>query len=105
MTREVYERALARMREVGQVSEHTWAAGDGISIDSATVVWKGGIEEAAEIIRKWSELVCETGGFLHVHIFRSSLLPNAYKIAKVEWAINTLSANEIAAQEVEQCAG
>lgn len=90
MTREMYERALERMRELGQVSERTWAAGDGIPIDSATVVWKGRIEEAAEVIRKWGELVCETGGFLHVHIFRSSLLPRekAYEIAEVQCAVH-----------------
>ena len=105
MTREMYERALERMREVGQVCERTWDAGDGIPIDSATVVWKGRIEEGAEVIRKWGELVCETGGFLHVHIFRSSLLPSAYEIAKVEWAVYTLSADKVAAQEVERCAG
>ena len=92
MTREMYERAIARMRDVGQVIKHTWAAEDGILIDSATVVWKGRIEEATEVIRKWGKLVCETGGFLNVHIFRSSLLPNAYEIAKVEWVVHTLSA-------------
>ena len=108
MTLEMYARALERMREVGQVSERTWAAGDGIPFESATVVWTGRVEEAAEVIRKWGELVCETGGFLHVHIFRSSLLPreNAYEIAKVEWAVHcALSADEVAAQEVERCAG
>src|SRR5690606_36778 len=82
MTREMYERALARMREVGQVTERP-SVGSGIHFDSATVVWTGPIAEAAEVIRNWGELVCETGGFLDVHIFRG----NAYERAEVKWAV------------------
>jgi len=101
MTREMYERALARMREVGQVTERP-SVGAGIHFDSATVVWTGPIAEAAEVIRNWGELVCETGGFLDVHIFRG----NAYERAEVKWAVYCArSADEVAAQEGERCAG
>lgn len=101
MTREMYERALARMREVGQVTERPSAC-DGIPFDSATVVWTGRIAEAAEVIRQWGELVCETGGFLDVHIFHGT----AYELAEVKWEVYCArSADEVAAQEVERCAG
>ena len=100
MTREMYERALARMREVGQVTERP-SVGAGIHFDSATVVWTGPIAEAAEVIRHWGELVCETGGFLDVHIFRG----NAYERAEVKWVVYYAhSDDEVAAQEAVYCA-
>jgi len=105
MTREMYERALARMRDVGQVIKRQFVS-SGITYDNASVVWTGRIAEAAEVICKWGKLVCETGGFLNVHIFRASPRENAYELAEVKWEVYCARpVDEVAAQEVERCAG
>lgn len=106
--REMYERAVARMRDLGEVRERVWTGSDGQPMRIASVEWNGAIKEAAEVIRKWGDLVCETEGFLHVHICRQPAF--SYESATVEWSVmRELShheiASQIASQEAERCAG
>src|SRR5690606_12962527 len=98
------ERAVARMRDLGEVRERVWTGSDGHPMRIARVEWEGPIEEAAEVIRKWGDLVCETSGWLNVNIFRQPAF--RYESATVEWSVmRELSPHEIASQEVEQCDG
>lgn len=71
MTRDMYERAVARMRELGEVKEEKNHRP--LSKESSVVArirWGGRDEkEAARIAQVWAPVALEIGGYLTVHAF------------------------------------
>lgn len=105
MTREMYERAVARMKELGEFREKDSLCDDGRMMRTAVVFARRPIAEGVEMAKTWLDLAAEVGGLVDVFVYRSSV-SSEFDDATVEWRINReLSVDEIAAQEVERCAG
>src|SRR5690606_11696790 len=101
MTREMYERALERMRELGDVREKI-SSDSGRMVRTAAVFARRPIAEGVEMAKAWMDLAAEVGGLVSLFVYRSS----EFDGATVERLITREgSADEAAAQEVERCAG
>lgn len=105
MTREMYERALERMREAGHVRENDYLSDSGRMMRTAVVHDRRPIAEGLELAKAWLDLAAEAGGLVSLFIYRSPT-SSEFDGATVEWLITReVSADEVAAQEVERCAG
>lgn len=106
MTREMYARALERMREVGQVRENDYLSDSGRMMRAAVVSERlRTIAEGVEMAKAWMDLAADVGGLVSLFVYRSSV-SSEFDGATVEWLITReVSVDEIAAQEVERCAG
>lgn len=104
MTREMYERAVALMRQVGEVEEKIYSDG-GRTMRSAVIRESRPIAEGVEMAKAWLDLAANASGLVSLFIYRSSI-SSEFDAVTVEWLITReVSADEIAAQEVERCAG
>lgn len=105
MTREMYERAVARMQGLGEFQEKDTLCDDGRRVRTAAVFARRPIAEGVEIAKAWLDLAAEVGGLVSLFVYRSSV-SSEFDDATVEWLITReVSADEVAAQEVERCAG
>jgi len=106
MTREMYERTIARMREAGHVRENEYLSDSGRMMRAAVVSERlRTIAESVEIAKAWMDLAADVGGLVSLFIYRSPT-SSEFDGATVEWRITReVSADEVAAQEVERCAG
>lgn len=98
MTREMYERAVERMRALGDVKEKDLITSWGQPIRSSSIEWSGPIREAVAKCQAWAEIAAAFGGNVSMHFFRSH--------GCVSWyVVRDLAVHEAAAQEVEKCDG
>lgn len=98
MNREMYERAVERMRTLGDVEEKELVTSWGQPIRSSSIEWRGPLREAVAKGQAWAEIAAAFGGNVSLHFFRSH--------GCVSWYVHRdLEVHEVAAQEVEQCAG
>lgn len=98
MNREMYERAVERMRALGDVKEKDLITSWGQPIRSSSIEWSGPIREAVAKCQAWAEIASAFGGNVSLQFFRSD--------GFVSWYVHReLEIHEVASQEVERCAG
>lgn len=98
MIREMYERAVERMRTLGDVEEKDLVTSWGQPIRASSIEWSGPIRETVAKAKAWAEIAAAFGGNVSLHFFRSH--------GCVSWyVVRDLEVHEVAEQEVERCAG